>query len=265
MNHWWQGLVDKLHLQSFFGEEISLDAIMLKAVNYLKSVAPVLASAGIEFTMKAVTSLGNAIIAIVSGIYLLASKDQFVLQTKKACFALFPQKFAEGSIRLTRESNDIFSSYISSKLFEALMIAVLNFLFLSIGGIPYALLISTIMGVAEILPFFGPLIGTLPSALLLFLVKPSYALVFIIFTLILQQIDGQILAPRIFSETTGLTAFWVIFAIILGGGVFGIPGMVLGIPVFAVFYSIVRAFINYRLEKRNLSTDAEDYRSDINV
>ncbi len=265
LNTWWQGVIDNLGLQEFINEEISLDNILLTVVDYLKSVAPVLATASIEFTVKAITSIGNSVIALISGIYMLASKDKFILQTKKSAFAIFPKKFAESCVQLTRESNNIFSSYISGKLLEALLVAIIYFIFMNILGIPYALLISTIMGVAEIIPFVGPFIGAVPSAILLFLVEPKFSLWFILMSLVLQQVDGQILAPRIFSGTTGLTAFWVIFAIILGGGLFGVPGMIIGIPMFAVLYSIIREFINYRLEKRKLSTDAEDYRSDINV
>ena len=127
--------------------------------------------------------------------------------------------------------------------------------------LPYAALISAIMGVTDIIPFFGPLIGGVPSAILLFLVSPKYALIFLILTVIIQQIDAQIIGPRILGESTGLTAFWVVFAIILGGGLFGLPGMILGIPLFAVLYSVVRQYMNNRLEHQGLSTDSKDYHS----
>lgn len=258
---WWNGLTATFGLGELLGDAISLDTIFLSLIDQVKNLAPMLASTGINMTVQAVTTLGNMALSIVASIYLLYSKDKFILQVKKATYALFPKKFAERSIMLTRESNEIFSAYVSSKLTEGLIIGLLNFISMTIMRMPYVLLISVIMGIAEVIPVFGPFIGAVPSAVLLFLVDPKYALWFIILTVVMQQIDSQFIGPKILGDSTGLTAFWVMFAIILGGGLLGTPGIVLGIPLFAVLYSVVRSYINYRLEKRNLSTTAEDYRS----
>ena len=164
------------------------------------------------------------------------------------------EKFTERMILVTRESHTIFSNFISGKLLESAIVGVLTFVCMTIIGIDYALLISIIMGIFNLVPFFGPFIGAIPSALLLLILNPADALWFIILTLVLQQLDGQLIGPKILGDSTGLTAFWVIFAIVLGGGLFGVLGMILGIPLFAVFYSLVREFTNSRLEKKGLST-----------
>lgn len=126
----------------------------------------------------------------------------------------------------------------------------------------YALLISVIIGITNIIPFFGPFIGAVPSAILIMVVSPLQALYFVIFIIILQQIDGNILGPKILGNSTGLSSFWVMFAILIFGGLFGFVGMAIGVPLFAVIYSIVSEYINHLLKKRGLSEDTNDYRGD---
>lgn len=262
LNDWWNGVLRDLSIPESMGADFSIETIIVGVVNYIKDVAPVLANAGINLISQIISSIGNIVVAIVSSVYLLFSKDNFIMQFKKLAFAVFPKTFTEKSIALTRQSNKIFSSYITSKLVESLIMGALHFFAMSIFDIPYAFLVGTIMGMTEILPFFGPYVGAIPSAFLLFLVEPKYALWFIGITLVLQQLDAQIIAPRLLGESTGLTAFWVIFAIILGGGLFGLPGMILGIPLFAVVYAVVGEYINSRLEKKGLSTDPIDYHTE---
>ena len=124
---------------------------------------------------------------------------------------------------------------------------------------PYTLLVSVIVGVTNVIPFFGPYIGAIPSAILITLSDPIKGLYFLIFILILQQIDGNIIGPKIIGNSTGLSAFWVVFSILLGGGLFGIPGMILGVPTFAVLSYIVTMLINHNLEKKNLPIEASCY------
>lgn len=124
---------------------------------------------------------------------------------------------------------------------------------------PYIILISVIVGVTNVIPFFGPYIGAIPSAVLILLVDPMKGIYFLIFILLLQQFDGNILGPKILGNSTGLSAFWVIVAILLGGGLFGFVGMVMGVPTFAVIYYIVEMFLDHRLEKKRLPTDSDSY------
>ena len=148
-------------------------------------------------------------------------------------------------------------------LLEALIIGSLHFLILTICRVPYAPLISVIIGITDIIPYIGPVIGAAISMLLLFVVSPAYALTLLIVTICIQQLEAHLIAPKILGESTGLTKFWVVFAILLGGGLFGLPGTILGIPLFAVLYSVLRQFIYSRLKKRNLSVRSEDYSSEV--
>ena len=256
-----RGLIEKFHLEKYVGDMDSLYAMIDSAMEYAKTIAPDIANIGLKITMSAISGISDALLAFVVSAYLLSSKEKFIAQVKKATYALFPKKFAGSIILLSRETNDIFGGYISGKLMQSFCLFALNFIAMAIMRLPYAALISVIMGLTDIIPFFGPFIGGIPSAILLFLVDPKYALIFLILTVVIQQIDAQIIGPRILGESTGLTAFWVVFAIILGGGLFGLPGMILGIPLFAVLYSVVRQFMNNRLEHQGLSTDSKDYHS----
>ncbi|MEY8382445.1 AI-2E family transporter [Christensenellaceae bacterium 44-20] len=254
-------LITKFHLEKYVGDMDSLYAMIDSAMEYAKTIAPEIANIGFQITVSAISGISDALLALVVSAYLLSSKELFIAQVKKATYALFPQKFAGSIILLSRETNDIFGGYISGKLMQSFCLFALNFIAMAIMRLPYAALISAIMGITDIIPFFGPFIGAVPSAILLFLVEPKYALIFVILTIVTQQIDAQIIGPRILGESTGLTAFWVVFAIILGGGLFGVPGMILGIPLFAVLYSVVRQFMNSRLEQQGLSTNSKDYHS----
>jgi predicted PurR-regulated permease PerM len=157
--------------------------------------------------------------------------------------------------------NRTFGGYINGKIIDSIVVGMLTFTFMSLFGWPYAALISVIIGVTDIVPFFGPYIGTIPSALLLLMVDPKLCFYFLIFILILQTFDGYLLCPRILGGTTGLPTFWVLFAIIVGGGIFGFLGMVIGVPVFAVLYAYFSFYVNKRLEQKGLSQDSQYYQS----
>ena len=145
--------------------------------------------------------------------------------------------------------------FISLKLIDSLIIGIICFIGMSIFNWPYKMLVSVIVGVTNIIPFFGPFIGAIPSALLIFMVDPLTSLYFLIFVLALQQFDGNILGPKILGGSTGLPSFWVMFAILVGGGLFGFVGMIIGIPVFACIYAYTAYSVNKKLEKKQLSTD----------
>jgi len=214
-----------------------------------------------SLALDAFNFIGSAALALVFAVYLLASREKFIMQLKKLCFALFPKKFTERTIRICRESHGIFSRFLSGKIFEALLLGVLTFLGMSVMGLSYPLLVGMLMAIANLVPVIGPVIGAIPSALILLLADPRQVPWFLALVLVLQGIDGQWLGPKILGGSTGLTAFWVIFAIVLGGGLFGVLGTILGVPVFALFYSLVRSFADARLAKKGLSARAEDYHS----
>lgn len=209
--------------------------------------------------INVVKELFNGIIGIIISVYVLWGKEVFSQQAKKIVYAIFKPNSANMILHLTIKSNEIFGGFIIGKIIDSVIIGILCFIGLSILKMPYTLLVSVIVGVTNVIPFFGPYIGAIPSAILITLSNPIKGLYFLIFILILQQIDGNIIGPKIIGNSTGLSAFGVVFSILLGGGLFGIPGMILGVPTFAVLSYIVTMLINHNLEKKNLPTDASCY------
>ena len=202
----------------------------------------------------------NFFVGIVICVYFLNSKEYFAAQSKKLILVLFKERRSEKLMNLARFTNLQFGKFINGKLIDSLIIGILCFIFMTIFGWDYALLISCIIGITNIIPFFGPFIGAIPSALLLAVVDPKEALYFIIFILILQQVDGNVIGPKILGETTGLSSFWVMFARLVGGGLFGFVGMILGLPIFAVIYAYATKGINKKLAEKGYSVDLNDYK-----
>lgn len=201
----------------------------------------------------------NALIGLIVAVYVLFSKEKFIGQAKKIVYAVFPVRQANAIVHTVRKSNEIFGGFISGKILDSAIIGVLCYIVLSIMRMPYSLLVSVIVGVTNIIPFFGPFIGAIPSAIIIILASPLQGLYFIIFVIILQQVDGNIIGPKILGDSTGLSPFWVVFAILLGGGLFGFAGMVLGVPTFAVIYYIISKVVSYILRKRKLPEDSASY------
>ncbi len=170
-------------------------------------------------------------------------------------FALFPEDRTGHFLHVCRRANQIFIGFINGKIIDSAIIGVLCAILCVILRIPYVPLVSVVIGVTNIIPFFGPFIGAIPSALFLLMVNPWGALRFVIMIFVLQQLDGNLIGPKILGNTTGLSAIWVLVAIVVGGGLFGVAGMILGVPVFAVLYMLMRDFVNQRLKKKNIDGD----------
>lgn len=201
----------------------------------------------------------DLLIAVIVSVYLLARKDTFAAQSKKIAYSLFPTDIADLLVDEVRNAYKIMSGFINGKLVDSLIIGAICFVCCSLFKFPYPALVATIVGVTNIIPFFGPFIGAVPCGLLIFLVSPLQAVYFAIFIVVLQQFDGNILGPKILGETTGLASFWVLFSILLFGGLFGFAGMVLGVPVFAMIYSVVSRTVAHGLRARNLPVETEEY------
>ena len=204
----------------------------------------------------------NFFIAIIICVYFLNSKDTFAAQIKKIILSVFKKNTADEILQGAAFTNKTFGGFINGKLIDSLIIGIICFIVMSIFGWEYTLLISCIIGITNIIPFFGPFIGAIPSALLLLMVDYRQCVYFVIFIFILQQFDGNILGPKILGDSTGLASFWVLFAVLIGGGLFGFIGMVVGIPIFAVIYAYVSRAVNGKLRKRGLSTALDEYRVD---
>lgn len=201
----------------------------------------------------------DLLIAVIVSVYLLVRKDIFAAQSKKIVYSLFRTDIADLIIGEARNAYRIMSGFINGKLLDSLIIGVLCLICCNILKFPYPALIAVVVGVTNIIPFFGPFIGAIPCGLLIFLVNPLQAIYFAIFILALQQFDGNILGPKILGETTGLASFWVLFSILLFGGLFGFAGMVLGVPIFAMIYSVISRLVAYGLRSRNLPVETEEY------
>lgn len=206
-----------------------------------------------------VVVLKNLFIGFIVSIYILASKETFAAQGKKLLFSLLTPRKANLFLSNLRFTNKTFGGFISGKLIDSLIIGILCFIYTKIVGAPYGMLVSVIVGVTNIIPFFGPYIGAIPSALLILMADPMQCVYFIIFIIVLQQFDGNILGPKILGGSTGLSSFWVLVSILLGGGLFGIVGMFIGVPLFAVLYAGAKALVNRSLSAKNLPTDTEAY------
>lgn len=204
-------------------------------------------------------SIMNFVIGIIVSIYVFTSKDTFAGQFKKMLYAFFKPEHANVILDVCRESHRIFGGFISGKLLDSLIIGILCFISLSFLKMPYTLLVSVVVGVTNIIPFFGPFVGAIPSAFLILLVSPQQCLIFLIFILILQQFDGNILGPAILGDSTGLSSFWVIFSILLGGGLFGFAGMILGVPTCGVLYYIFKRIVDAKLAGKHFPTETEAY------
>ena len=263
LDTWLQSLYAVLPENMVGSADFSLQSLLYRFSEKLNVLLPALAQAGIGLISNIIRYATDILLAIAVSIYALLSKDTLVAQCKKGIYALFPKRFAENTITLTRESNEIFSAYIVNILLESLLIGGLHLIVLSIFRIPYAPLISVLIGLTDLIPYIGPVIGAGIGILLLFVVSPGYALTLLVITICIQQLEAHILAPRILGKSTGLTKFWVVFALLLGNGLFGFVGTILGIPLFAVLYSVVRQLIHTRLRRQGLSVRTQDYRSEI--
>mgnify|MGYP002606839724 FL=1 len=201
----------------------------------------------------------NAIIGLIISVYVLMTKEKFIGQAKKIIYAIFRPRYGNVVMEVIRKADDVFGGFFIGKIIDSLIIGCICFVGLAILRMPYVALISVIVGVTNIIPFFGPYIGAIPSFILIFLVDPMKGIYFIIFIIILQQVDGNVIGPKILGNTTGLSPFWVIFAILLFGGSFGVIGMLFGVPIFAMIYYIVKRIVEHILKKRRLPEETEEY------
>ena len=202
----------------------------------------------------------DIIIAIVLSVYIMYSKETLIAQLKKGLYAVLKKETTSELVRFARESHRIFSGFINGKLLDSLIIGIFCFVGMSIIGFEFTMLISFIVCCTNVIPFFGPFLGAIPSILILLMVDPWQALWFAIFVFVLQQLDGNVIGPKILGDSTGLPALWVMFAIIVGGGIFGIIGMFIGVPAFAVIYKFTKEYFEKKLKEKNLPDKTENYK-----
>lgn len=259
------------YIEAKRGHSDTVDAAITHATNYFNnwlkndlltsvtSVTKNLASGVFGFVNVVYKFVYNVLIGMIVAVYVLLSKEKFAGQGKKLMYGVFKTEHANTIIHYLRKSNDIFVGFITGKIVDSAIIGVLCFAITSIFSIPYAPLVSFIIGITNIIPVFGPFIGAVPSCILVLIVNPIQALYLAIIIVILQQIDGNLIGPKILGNSIGISAFWVLFSILLFGNLFGILGMIVGVPIFAIFYLIAKDITDCVLEKKHLSKDTETY------
>lgn len=209
----------------------------------------------IGYTWGFASLILRILIGLIIALYILLERERFGLQIKKITYAFFLKQDADRLVQLASISGKTFTNFLVGKTIDSIIIGLLCFIGMTIFNWPYALLISVIIGITNMIPVFGPFIGAIPSIFILFIVNPMYTLWFALFILVLQQLDGNIIGPLILGDSMGLPSLWIMFAIIVGGGFFGIIGMFLGVPVFAIIYVIVKEIVNQRLSKKQLEIE----------
>ena len=207
-----------------------------------------------------IRAIANIAIGFIISVYVIYHKEQFSAQSKRIVYGVFKARRANKIIRGAQFLDKTCGSFITGKLIDTLIVGVVCYLFMIIVGMPYAVLISVIIGITNMIPFFGPFIGGVPSGLLILLENPPQCLIFVIFIIVLQQLDGNILYPKIQGNSIGMSGFWVMFSILFFGGLFGFWGMLFGVPVFAVIYAIIKGINTAQLKRRGLPTETGEYK-----
>lgn len=237
--------------------EISSDikSIISNFSDLLATAADYVISYGKQFVIE----VTNALIGFIAAVYFLLAKERLISKTKKAAAAFLPQRQYVNLIRVLRFTNQTVGGFIYGKIIDSIIIGCLTFLVMTIFQMPFTLLISVIVGITNVIPYFGPFIGAIPSAFIVFIADPPMTIWFLLMILVIQQLDGNVIGPKILGNTTGMTSLAVLVSITIAGGFFGFAGMILGVPVAAVLCVLFRQRTDSILRKRNASTHAEDY------
>lgn len=256
-NLWVLSLIDRFELNDYLVEHDmeQLGGVLLTYQDVLEKFIA-LVSAQIPRVLDYGVAIGNGLVsgltALISSVYMLAGKERLLSQIRRTIFALLPLEQAKWVLSVCATANRAFSVFIYGKLLDSAIIGLICFPLCTIFRIPLALLISVVVGVTNVIPFFGPFIGAIPCSAILLIMDPLAALRFMVLILALQQFDGNILGPRILGNSTGLSPIWVLISIVVGGGLFGFPGMLLGVPTFAVIYTLTRDWVNRRLWEKDI-------------
>ena len=237
----------------------NLDKAIDKGVKWLENYIDVSTKDVISVAVTGALGVGrllvNCIIGIIVSVYVLCSKETFKGQAKKLIYGIFRADQANVILEVGRKTRDIFYGFIIGKIIDSAIIGVLTFVCCNIFGIEFAPLIAVVVGVTNIIPVFGPFIGAIPCLLILVFVNPFDALKFLILIIAIQQVDGNFIGPKILGSSIGISALWILFSIVVGGDLFGLVGMVVGVPLFATFYGLAQEFVHYMLDKRGLDSE----------
>ena len=233
----------------------SLDDLMSRSYELMQEYLPMLT----DILQSVATTILDIILGFVFAVYFLCAKEYIIAQTKKVTMALFSEKNYEKITYFVKLTDRTFGKYFVAAILDSILVGFICFLLVQLAGMPYAPLIGVVIAITNIIPIFGPFIGAIPCAIILFVCKPSYAITFAIMILIVQQIDGNIIVPRIHGASTGLPPVWIIVSITVMSGLFGFIGMFIGVPCFSVLYVLVKQYVENRLDQKSFSTDTTAY------
>ena len=241
---------------------ITLDTVLNKFIQLLSSFSSSIINGVLNVFTSVIDILKNILVGIFVSIYVLLSKERLAAGAKRVIMAVFKKDSAEQLLEYTHIANVKFGGYVMGNMLDCVMIGCISFIVFTIFGIPYASLISFIIGVTNFIPFFGPFIGGIPSAIIILIADPSKVILFLIIIVVMQQIDGNLIQPKIIGDKTGLSSLGVIFAITLMGGIFGFIGLVIGAPTVALLSVMINDKIEHSLSDKSLSQDIGDYYND---
>lgn len=210
--------------------------------------------------MSAIGMLVNVIIGLVISIYLLFDKELFCAQGKRILYAVFSNKIADHIVEIGGDMNWYFSKFFAGKIIDSVIVGILTFITMTIAGVPYAALVSVLIGVTNVIPFFGVFLGIIPSGILVLLANPLKFVLFLVLAIIIIQLDANIIGPKIIGESIGLGSFWILFAILVFGSLFGVLGMICAVPIFAVVYKNVKKWTRHRLVRKGMPVNTENYK-----
>ena len=255
-----QSVQDMLGMaQERFGVDLSSATKVLDDSEAMVKEIYSMASAAMPQIVASIGSVASNFVAIftsiAASIYMLADKEHLLHQLRTLAHAFLPEKAAENTLRICHYANVNFTGFFVGKIIDSAIIGVITFVAMAILRLDFALLISVFIGITNIIPVFGPFIGAIPSIFILLLVDPIQAVIFGVLILVIQQVDGNFIGPKILGSSIGISALWILFSIVVGGDLFGLVGMVVGVPTFATFYGLLRQFTAWCLERRGI--DAE--------
>ena len=238
---------------------LTLESVLAKVLSLFSSLSSTIVKSVMGILSSALDVITNILVGIFVSIYVLFSKERLSAGARRITKAIFPKKVSEKILLYSSVANKKFGGYVMGNMLDCCMIGLVGLIIFSIFGIPYAALISLIIGCTNFIPFFGPFIGGIPSAFIILIADPSKVIPFIIMIIVMQQIDGNFIQPKIIGDKTGLTSLGVISAITLMGGIFGFPGLVIGAPITAMFIVMVEDYLQFKLKSKNLPVDLEKY------
>ena len=244
-----------------FDEEINtiITEQFTKFMNFIVVFASDLIPKIGNFTRTILSSIWNIVLGLIISVYVLMDKEKFAAQSKKILNAILPHNGAIKTMELTHRANRIFGSFLSGKVLDSLIVGVLTFVILILFKMPYPILVAFIIGVSNIIPFFGPFIGAIPAFFIILFISPQQAFIFLIIIFVIQQIDGNIIGPKILGDSLGISPFWILFSLLVSGKIFGFIGLIIGVPLFVFLYSIVKDLLEARLKRKGLPVSTSEY------